>query len=190
MARSTPAIVILGQGSLATARRIQQLYPDALILPCLGRTDIDIQADGPQAVTVEDSFSMVHGSNGQLQPLSKLMKSEPAILAGIAAATLGSKPVDWNWLVADYGRIATYVKTVTTTDGKKDDPLAYNDDRRADSLYAAALPAGASAWAPLNRAQAILYVGLDGNQASSRSLSGRPSPAWRSPRRPAPGGSL
>ena len=44
---------------------------DALILPCLGRTDIDIQADGPQAVTVEDSFSMVHGSNGQLQPLSK-----------------------------------------------------------------------------------------------------------------------
>ncbi|MEA1136067.1 oxidoreductase alpha (molybdopterin) subunit, partial [Klebsiella pneumoniae] len=51
---------------------------DALILPCLGRTDIDIQADGPQAVTVEDSFSMVHGSNGQLQPLSKLMKSEPA----------------------------------------------------------------------------------------------------------------
>ncbi|RUQ43875.1 CbbBc protein, partial [Corynebacterium pseudodiphtheriticum] len=66
---------------------------DALILPCLGRTDIDIQANGPQAVTVEDSFSMVHGSNGQLQPLSKLMKSEPAILAGIAAATLGSKPV-------------------------------------------------------------------------------------------------
>ncbi|MEB0226606.1 FdhF/YdeP family oxidoreductase [Pseudomonas sp. 10S4] len=78
---------------------------DALILPCLGRTDIDIQTEGPQAVTVEDSFSMVHASNGQLQALSNQMRSEPAIIAGIAAASLGSKPVDWNWLVADYARI-------------------------------------------------------------------------------------
>jgi len=78
---------------------------DALILPCLGRTDIDIQTEGPQAVTVEDSFSMVHASNGQLQALSNQMRSEPAILAGIAAATLGNHPVNWNWLVADYGRI-------------------------------------------------------------------------------------
>ncbi|MBV7575884.1 FdhF/YdeP family oxidoreductase [Pseudomonas sp. PDM32] len=78
---------------------------DALILPCLGRTDIDIQNEGPQAITVEDSFSMVHASNGQLQPLSNQMRSEPAILAGIAAATLGNHPVDWNWLVADYNRI-------------------------------------------------------------------------------------
>ncbi|MBK5509734.1 MULTISPECIES: FdhF/YdeP family oxidoreductase [unclassified Pseudomonas] len=78
---------------------------DALILPCLGRTDIDIQTEGPQAVTVEDSFSMVHASNGQLQALSNQMRSEPAIIAGIAAAALGSKPVDWNWLVADYARI-------------------------------------------------------------------------------------
>ncbi|MDD0995565.1 FdhF/YdeP family oxidoreductase [Pseudomonas sp. TNT2022 ID1044] len=78
---------------------------DALILPCLGRTDIDRQTEGPQAVTVEDSFSMVHASNGQLEPLSNQMRSEPAILAGIAAATLGSHPVDWNWLVGDYRRI-------------------------------------------------------------------------------------
>jgi molybdopterin-dependent oxidoreductase alpha subunit len=77
----------------------------ALILPCLGRTDIDLQGEGPQAVTVEDSFSMVHASNGQLKPLSRQMRSEPAVIAGIAAATLGSKPVDWHWLVADYGRI-------------------------------------------------------------------------------------
>ncbi|CRL49411.1 FdhF/YdeP family oxidoreductase [Pseudomonas sp. URMO17WK12:I11] len=78
---------------------------EALILPCLGRTDIDIQTEGPQAVTVEDSFSMVHASNGQLQALSNQMRSEPSIIAGIAAATLGSKPVDWSWLVADYDRI-------------------------------------------------------------------------------------
>jgi molybdopterin-dependent oxidoreductase alpha subunit len=91
---------------------------DALILPCLGRTDIDIQTQGPQAITVEDSFSMVHASNGQLQALSNQMRSEPAILAGIAAATLGSHPVDWNWLVADYSRIRDLI--AETIPGFKD----------------------------------------------------------------------
>ena len=78
---------------------------DALILPCLGRTDIDIQATGPQAITVEDSFSMIHASYGQLNPLSKDMRSEPAIVAGIAKATLGNHPVDWDAMIADYSRI-------------------------------------------------------------------------------------
>lgn len=78
---------------------------DALILPCLGRTDIDMQANGPQAVTVEDSFSMIHASFGQLQPISAEMRSEPAILAGIAHATLGNHPVNWLELIADYDRI-------------------------------------------------------------------------------------
>ena len=78
---------------------------DALILPCLGRTDIDHQASGPQAVTVEDSFSMIHSSYGQLEPLSPLMRSEPAIIAAIAQATLGNRPVDWQALVDDYARI-------------------------------------------------------------------------------------
>ncbi len=83
----------------------------ALILPCLGRTDIDLQASGPQAVTVEDSFSMVHASWGQLQPLSPQMRSEPAIVAGIAAATLGKHPMDWHWLVEDYARIRELIET-------------------------------------------------------------------------------
>jgi len=91
---------------------------EALILPCLGRTDIDIQAEGPQAVTVEDSFSMVHASNGQLQPLSSHMRSEPAIIAGIAAATLGTQPIDWNWAVADYSRIRDLI--ADTIPGFKD----------------------------------------------------------------------
>ncbi|VXC07367.1 putative enzyme [Pseudomonas sp. 8Z] len=79
---------------------------DALILPCLGRTDIDRQANGPQAVTVEDSFSMIHASFGQLEPLSGSdMRSEPAIVAGIAKATLGNYPVNWDALIADYDRI-------------------------------------------------------------------------------------
>ena len=79
---------------------------DALILPCLGRTDIDRQVDGPQAVTVEDSFSMIHASYGQLEPLSgSEMRSEPAIIAGIAKATLGDHPVAWDALIANYDRI-------------------------------------------------------------------------------------
>lgn len=82
---------------------------EALILPCLGRTDIDRQAEGPQAVTVEDSFSMVHASFGQLQPLSSLQRSEPAIIAGIAHATLGPRPVDWQWLIGDYQRIRNLI---------------------------------------------------------------------------------
>ncbi|MBQ0744378.1 MAG: FdhF/YdeP family oxidoreductase [Pseudomonas sp.] len=78
---------------------------DALILPCLGRTDIDIQASGPQAVSVEDSFSMIHASYGQLPPLSAQMRSEPAIIAGMAQATLGNRPVQWSELTDDYARI-------------------------------------------------------------------------------------
>ena len=113
---------------------------NALILPCLGRTDIDIQAEGPQAVTVEDSFSMVHDSNGQLQPLSKLMKSEPAILAGIAAATLGSKPVDWNWLVADYSRIRDLI--ADTIPGFKD----FNERLKHPGGFYLGNSAGARRW--------------------------------------------
>jgi len=82
----------------------------ALILPCLGRTDIDLQASGPQAVTVEDSFSMVHASWGQLAPLSAQMRSEPAIIAGIANALLGARPVDWLHLIEDYGRIRELIE--------------------------------------------------------------------------------
>ncbi|WP_068829242.1 FdhF/YdeP family oxidoreductase [Pseudomonas sp. BMS12] len=81
----------------------------ALILPCLGRTDLDLQAAGPQAVTVEDSFSMVHASWGQLAPLSREMRSEPAIIAGIAQATLGAQPQDWLQLSADYRRIRALI---------------------------------------------------------------------------------
>ena len=84
----------------------------ALILPCLGRTDIDQQASGEQKVTVEDSFSMVHASNGVLKPLSKQMRSEPAIVAGIAKATLGNTPVNWQALVADYDLIRDHISQV------------------------------------------------------------------------------
>jgi molybdopterin-dependent oxidoreductase alpha subunit len=78
---------------------------EALILPCLGRTEIDVQAEGPQGVTVEDSMSMVHISTGMNAPASAHLLSEPAIVARLAQATLGSTPVDWLHLVGHYDRI-------------------------------------------------------------------------------------
>ena len=86
---------------------------EALILPCLGRTEIDIQASGPQAVTVEDSMSMVHLSSGINPPASDGLLSEPAIVARLAQATLGARSrVPWPWLVEDYDRIRDLVAQV------------------------------------------------------------------------------
>jgi len=85
----------------------------SLILPCLGRTDLDTQASGPQAVTVEDSMSMVHASRGFLKPPSDALKSEPAIIANIAKATLGDRyGIDWDGLIADYDRIREKIEVV------------------------------------------------------------------------------
>ncbi|WP_181373582.1 family 43 glycosylhydrolase, partial [Microbacterium sp. HMWF026] len=78
-----------------------------------------------------------------------------------------TEPLTWDvTLRAPGGEIATYVKTVTTTNGVKDDPLAYADDRRADALYVAARAAGTDTWQPLNRGQAILSVLWDDAQAA------------------------
>lgn len=75
---------------------------DALILPCLGRTEIDIQKGGPQQVTVEDSMSMVHLSSGMNPPASSSLLSEPAIIAGMAKATLSNSPTPWDDYVGNY----------------------------------------------------------------------------------------
>jgi molybdopterin-dependent oxidoreductase alpha subunit len=86
---------------------------DALILPCLGRTEIDIQQGGPQSVSVEDSMSMVHLSAGINPPASVDLLSEPAIVARLAEATLGARSaIRWRWLAADYDRIRELIAQV------------------------------------------------------------------------------
>jgi molybdopterin-dependent oxidoreductase alpha subunit len=86
---------------------------EALILPCLGRTEIDMQAGSPQSVTVEDSMSMVHASAGVRSPASEHLKSEPAIVAGMARATLGAlSVVNWERLIADYSLIREDIEAV------------------------------------------------------------------------------
>ena len=83
---------------------------EAMIWPCLGRTERDVQAGGEQFVTVEDSMSVVHMSRGTNKPASPQLKSEPAIVAGLAKAALGSTSVDWDAMVADYDRIRDAVE--------------------------------------------------------------------------------
>ncbi|HTI17326.1 MAG TPA: FdhF/YdeP family oxidoreductase [Trinickia sp.] len=83
---------------------------DALILPTLGRTEIDVQAGVSQGVTVEDSMSMVHVSYGMNIPASKNLLSEVAIVANMAHATLGSKKVDWLGVSSDYARIRDLIE--------------------------------------------------------------------------------
>ncbi|AIA70800.1 FdhF/YdeP family oxidoreductase [Pectobacterium atrosepticum] len=82
---------------------------DALILPTLGRTDLDMQASGAQFITVEDSFSMVHASQGVGQPLSPLQRSETAIVCGIANAVFGNEKLDWLALADDYSHIRDHI---------------------------------------------------------------------------------
>jgi molybdopterin-dependent oxidoreductase alpha subunit len=83
------------------------------VLPCLGRTELDVQASGPQSVTVEDSMSMVHASRGFLSAPSDDVRSEPAIVGGLARATLGDEGnVDWQGLVGDYSLIRDKIEAV------------------------------------------------------------------------------
>ncbi|HEY1751715.1 MAG TPA: FdhF/YdeP family oxidoreductase [Caulobacteraceae bacterium] len=78
----------------------------AYLLPCLGRIEIDEQVGGPQAVSMESSLAHFHGSRGQVKPASPHLKSEPAIVAGIAQATLAPNArVPWDAWVGDYAKV-------------------------------------------------------------------------------------
>lgn len=85
----------------------------ALILPCLGRTDRDGQATGPQFVSVENSMGIVHTSRGSLEPPSDHLLSEPVIVARLATATVGNRSsVKWMDLIEDYDRIRELISRV------------------------------------------------------------------------------
>jgi molybdopterin-dependent oxidoreductase alpha subunit len=93
---------------------------EALILPCLGRTERDVTAAGEQFVTVEDSMSMVHSSRGKLPPGSPHLRSEIQIVCGIADALFGSGPardgttgsIDWPGMAQDYSIIRRHIAHV------------------------------------------------------------------------------
>jgi molybdopterin-dependent oxidoreductase alpha subunit len=83
----------------------------ALILPCLARSEIDHQISGPQFVSMENSMSIVHRSRGHRTPPSEELRSEPAIIAGIAHETLGDRSVvDWHGVVENYDLIRDLIE--------------------------------------------------------------------------------
>lgn len=87
---------------------------EALILPCLGRSEKDIQKTGEQFITVENSMGVVHQSSGHLDPVSTHLLSEPAIVAGIAQATLKNTKVEWQQLIKNYDLIRAKIEATIT----------------------------------------------------------------------------
>jgi molybdopterin-dependent oxidoreductase alpha subunit len=89
----------------------------ALILPCLGRTEIDMAASGPQFVTCENSMSVVQKSAGNLTPSSEHLRSEVSIVCGLAEELFARHPerahvVDWPKLAEDYDHIRDHISRV------------------------------------------------------------------------------
>ncbi|MGQ4538335.1 FdhF/YdeP family oxidoreductase [Dermabacteraceae bacterium P7074] len=85
----------------------------SLILPVLGRTELDMTGGKPQRLTVEDSMSMVHASQGRLKPASRELRSQPAIIAGIAKRTFPRNPkIDWDAMEHDYDVVRNHIENV------------------------------------------------------------------------------
>jgi molybdopterin-dependent oxidoreductase alpha subunit len=132
------------------------LAKETIILPCIGRTEEDIQANGPQAITVEDSMSMVHASRGKLAPVSGNLRSEPAIVANIAHATLPNSKVDWLHLIADYDRIRDKIEAVF--------PIFedYNKRIRQPGGFRLPVPPAERVWnTPSGKAEFLVFEGLN-----------------------------
>jgi molybdopterin-dependent oxidoreductase alpha subunit len=120
-ARATPDSALVEQAlrklkltvHVATKPNHSHLMPGdvSFILPCLGRTEIDLNSAGnSQLVSVEDSMSMVHGSAGINRPASPHLLSEVAIVAGMAASTVGSDLINWAALADDYDLIRRHIE--------------------------------------------------------------------------------
>ena len=99
---------------IATKLNRSHLMPGktCYLLPCLGRIELDEQATGAQLLTMEDSFSRIYSSRGRVTPAAPTLLSEPAIVAGIAKATLApNAKVDWDGWVGDYALIRDAIET-------------------------------------------------------------------------------
>ncbi len=120
----------------------------ALILPCLGRSESDRQTGGEQGVTVEDSMAMVHISYGMKDPASAQLRSECAILGGLAQATLPDSRTPWQAYVDDYDRIRDTMARVL--DGFDD----FNAKARRPHGFRLSQPARERVWlTPSGRAE-------------------------------------
>jgi anaerobic selenocysteine-containing dehydrogenase len=127
---------------------------EALILPTIGRSERDVQGGREQFVSVENSMGIVSKSQGRLSPPDGNLLAEPAIVAGMAKATLGSRStVDWDALVSDYDRIRDHIERVVP--GFDD----YNVKvRQPGGFYLPNLPRDKREWAtPTKRANFTIH---------------------------------
>ncbi|MFM0237269.1 FdhF/YdeP family oxidoreductase [Paraburkholderia phytofirmans] len=128
---------------------------ETYLFPCLGRTELDIQTGGRQSITVEDSMSMVHASSGKLAPASEHLRSEPAIVAGIARATLPNTKLPWMELISDYDKIRDLIEQ--TVPGFED----FNARIRVPGGFRLPLPAAERQWhTPTGKAMFSVYSGV------------------------------
>lgn len=98
---------------ISTKLNRSHLFPGkkAYILPCLTRSEVDEQATGAQAVTTEDSFSMINASIGHRKPASPHLKSELAIVAGMAKATLAHDDrLQWDAWTGNYALVRDLIE--------------------------------------------------------------------------------
>ena len=105
--------------AISTKLNRSHLYPGkaAYILPCLSRSESDAQETGNQYVSIEDSFSMIHGSIGKRPPPSDRLKSELAITVGIAKAATEPNPrVTWDAWLADYSKVCDLIEATYPDD--------------------------------------------------------------------------
>ncbi|TMV55390.1 CbbBc protein, partial [Thioclava sp. BHET1] len=108
------------------------------------------------SVTVEDSMSMVHASRGKLPPASDLLRSEPAIVAGMAKASLPDTRVDWMALIADYDRIRDKIEAVFP------DFANFNARIRTPGGFRLPLPPTERIWnTPSGKAEFLPFLGLN-----------------------------
>jgi len=112
---------------IATKLNRTHLYPGktGLLLPCLGRTELDLQASGPQFVSVEDTASMVHASMGRNRPAGELLRSEPFIVSRLARHTLPDMPIDWETIGTDYDATRALIERVA--EGAVEGFTGYNE---------------------------------------------------------------
>lgn len=129
---------------------------ETYLFPCLGRTEIDLQNGVAQSITVEDSMSMVHASAGRLQPASEHLRSEPAIVAGMASAALPHLSIVWQDLVANYDLIRDLIeKTIPGFE-------SYNQRIRVPGGFRLPLPPTERIWpTPSGKAEFYVYTGVD-----------------------------
>jgi molybdopterin-dependent oxidoreductase alpha subunit len=136
---------------------------EALILPVLARSDIDMQLSGRQSITVEDSMSMVHASHGLVDPPSEHLKSEVAIVCGMANATLPDCGIDWNHFVDDYNRIRDKVEEVFPQLF-----AGFNERIRRPGGFRLSIPPRERIWnTPTGRANFIVFSGISEDEAVS-----------------------